>query len=603
MYTQRETKGCNRKRRFLYDVNENYSNTIFWVGAGVDADWPTLLPVGNRLMRYVLHTVFPDEVVIQNGTDDNAVEMMYRLRANKLNEFGIYINEKHGRKFPLIHNGIRLETVISVVRSFESGASTTGRLVAKNDEKLFLDGFRSFAEAKPNEVHFKLAYFLHEGASVVTSNYDTCILKAYNLLYGRELRETRLTDQIYKYDDGAKSGRLYYYHGIATNPQSLGITLNTVDNVFKGEFADFLTDKYQSSAIFYFLGYGCVDDLDVNVMFQHFRDHYLNASHSKAVCVLYPDKNGQGQLTNSQKSLMECFHSYRTVTMKLPNYFQKYFPLSIKEDAVLRQKLDFAINEKTMDVSSDAWKRDFIIPDKEYLASINRQLDYTLGINREYKKLSSASRRVMKWHDHYYRFYTGGSFLSRFERALAPDFLNTGHWRCTVNQSIAFLYKPEGRDPKGRINWKFVTTVNHRCKELWKCYTISPWLVSKREVTLLNRTIETVLNQYDVGNFVEPRAMFVLYYDKARLLYILSRNWAKCIEWIFNGISMYQKTSELDGIANGIVLFSEILKQASKDEVVDLDRLECNRICNLAYETSDKQYGDIRYYMQKMKTE
>lgn len=66
---------------------------------------------------------------------------------------------------------------------------------------------------------------------------------------------------------------------------------------------------------------------------------------------------------------------------------------------------------------------------------------------------------------------------------------------------------------------------------------------------------------------------------------------------------MYQKTSELDGIANGIVLFAEILKQASKDEVVDLDRLECDRICNLAYETSGKQYGDIRYYMQKMKTE
>lgn len=205
----------------MLNMINNYSNTIFWIGAGVDADWPTLLPVGNRLMRYVLHTVFPDEVVVQNSIDDNAVEMLYRLRADKLNEFGIYINERHGEEFPLIRNGIRLETVISVVRSFESDASTTGRLVARNDGKFFLEGFRSFAEAEPNIAHFKLAYFLHKGASVVTSNYDTCILKAYNLLYRRKLREHRLTDQIYRYDDEKKSGRLYYFHGIVLRTRNL----------------------------------------------------------------------------------------------------------------------------------------------------------------------------------------------------------------------------------------------------------------------------------------------------------------------------------------------------------------------------------------------
>lgn len=432
---------------------------------------------------------------------------------------------------------------------------------------------------------------------MVTSNYDTCILKAYNLLYGRKLKEHRLTDQIYRFDDEKESGRLYYFHGIATYPQSLGITLTTVDKVFNGEFADFLTEKYQTDTTFYFMGYGCVDDLDVNVMFQYFRDQYLNVSRSNAVCVLYPDENGQGCLTNSQKSLMKCFPSYRIVTMKLPNYFQTFLPLSRKEEEILREKQSLDVSRKTMAVSSDAWKRDFIIPDKEYLTSINRQLDYTLGINREYKKLSSASRSVMKWHDHFYGFYTGGSLLSRFERALAPDFLNTGHWRCTVNQSVAFLYKPEARDPQGRINWKLVATINHRCIELWKCYTKKTWFVSKRKVALLLQTIETVLDQYDISHFVEPRAMFVLYYDEARLLYILSRDWAKCRKWILDGISMYQKTSELDGIANGIVLYSEILKQASKDGIVDLDRAECMRICNLAHEISKPQYGDIRQYV------
>ena len=587
----------------MLNMINNYSNTIFWIGAGVDADWPTLLPVGNRLMRYVLHTVFPDEVVVQNSIDDNAVEMLYRLRADKLNEFGIYINERHGEEFPLIRNGIRLETVISVVRSFESDASTTGRLVARNDGKFFLEGFRSFAEAEPNIAHFKLAYFLHKGASVVTSNYDTCILKAYNLLYRRKLREHRLTDQIYRYDDEKKSGRLYYFHGIATYPQSLGITLNTVDNVFGGEFADFLTEKYRTDTTFCFLGYGCVDDFDVNMMFQDLRNQYLNVSRSKAVCVLYPDENGHGCLTNNQQSLMKCFPSYRTVTMKLPNFFKTFFPIRSKEEVILQEKQDLDVNRKATAVSSDTWKKDFIIPDKEYLTSINRQLDYTLGINRKYKKLSSTSRGVKKWHDHFYRFYTGGSFLSRFERALAPDFLNTGYLRCTVNQSVAFLYKSEARDPQGRINWKFVTTINHRCIELWNCYTKKPWLVSKRKVALLIRTIESVLDQYDVGCFVEPRAMFVLYYDEARLLYILSRNWSKCRKWILDGISMYQKTSELDGIANGIILYSKILKQASKDKIVELDRSECMRICNLAHETSKRQYGDIAYYMQKMKTE
>lgn len=575
------------------------SRTVFWVGAGADADQPTNLPVGNELMRFILHHVFTDG----NGavTQKTLAEQLYANRAEKMSEFCNYMNTVYSAGFPEIHNTIRLETVISVLREFEERASDNGTLMGGDYSTAhYLDGFKSFAEAKPNMTHIALAYLMHEGATLVTANYDNCILKAYRYLYGINLTEHKLTNQIYelKYeannvDKGCVNpGSLFYYHGVAWEPESLGITLQTIDNPFQGEFLEKVKSYYRNGSTFFFIGYGCVDNFDVNVMFHRLAHRYRNFSNTSAVCVLYPGKDGNAKLSEDQKELLECFPNYDAVVMRLPDLFGSYLDVwKGATDDIKKKVSDYYKAVKNVEIPDGWWAESFISPNKDYIESINRQLDYTLGIERVNPDKAKPSPHTKSWHK---RFYFPNLFRRKFEpliKIIAPDKLDSGRWLHSVKQSIELLESNEGKDAGEKINWISISAVNHRCKEMWMMF---PMISAKKTMRLLS-AIDTVLNTYSIADFTAPRARFVLYYDKARLEYMLYRDWVKSKSDILEGISLYISTSELEGIANGIKLYVDVLRRAVRSKKVMITREEYRIIESMSNDCIDQRYGKVFY--------
>ena len=129
----------------LLNNPKNMRNVVFWVGAGIDADAPTSLPLGEELTNFVL-----------KQTVDYAEDF---INANP-----------------------RLETIFNCIRLLEEN------IVSKTVDNPFLMGMQSFWYVQPNNNHFFLASKIKEGASVVTCNFDNCISMAYKTLGYGELR-------------------------------------------------------------------------------------------------------------------------------------------------------------------------------------------------------------------------------------------------------------------------------------------------------------------------------------------------------------------------------------------------------------------------------
>lgn len=82
----------------------NPNKIVFWVGAGIDADAPTCLPIGNQLTEYVLE--------LSCGIEG----------ANKIKEYWKDLSELIQRLFNdeiSISSIPRLETIFEAIKDFE----------------------------------------------------------------------------------------------------------------------------------------------------------------------------------------------------------------------------------------------------------------------------------------------------------------------------------------------------------------------------------------------------------------------------------------------------------------------------------------------------
>lgn len=135
----------------------------------------------------------------------------------------------------------------------------------------FLSEFTKLFHAKPNQTHFLLANLLHRKLvkNVITTNFDTCIEKAYRQASGSNLERlivyAESEEQLDHIDLDYKIIKL---HGCASKPSTLG---TTVDQITKTEF--FLKNKriveriLNSSSCILFLGYSCSDKWDITRIF------------------------------------------------------------------------------------------------------------------------------------------------------------------------------------------------------------------------------------------------------------------------------------------------------------------------------------------------
>lgn len=541
------------------------SELVFWIGAGVDADQPTNLPIGNALGSFVLEHVFNNKM---NGDD---VEKIFQNKMYRFEKFFHYMNDLYYCGFPESVTGIRLETILSNINNFEKNAE-------KNHKGSYIDGFRSFAEALPNSAHYALAAMLHEGATLITANYDTCIQTAYQDRYNSGMVETKLGNQIYKFvpDDGG--GILYYFHGIATHTKSLGITLDTIDNPFEGVFLDAVTNKYNGHCCFVFLGYGCVDDFDVNPLFRQLYDKKSDSDTSYAICVLYPDGRDQQTPTFKQMQMLRTFANYTWETARLPEFFRRHF------GGILADR--YVTNVCTED---GWWKKYFVKPPQELVDSMNSMLDFSLGTNRKINgRISSTALQ-----DWFNRFYTIARIRKKFRFSFNFDWTNNHKVYVSVNQAIQLLNMPIGRDEKNRINWKPVSAINHRCKDLVSQYSLDKKICSAADVSKLYISIDDILDKYSMNQFSEPREKMVLQYDLAMLMLIKQYPWRDISNQIIQGISLYLATSESEGVENGISLYVKILGLKLKyrdgdidnsSELLNIDKSEYKKIKIMAKE-------------------
>ncbi|MCM1179273.1 MAG: SIR2 family protein [Clostridium sp.] len=207
---------------------------VFWIGAGVDCNSPTNLPLANNLLEKIL--------VLTCGE-----------------EYAKSIKDQ----YELVYQGIpRMETVISEIKLFESELAIDSTIV---------NGLSSFLDAPPNSCHQVLAQFLNKGSNIVSLNYGNTIAKAFNMQYDNTFPTKPVFDEefrLYMYkSENITQGKIYHLHGVADDLRTIGISLNEVKKTFSPKFKEQLTEWINNSYCFIFLGYSCSDTLDVNPFF------------------------------------------------------------------------------------------------------------------------------------------------------------------------------------------------------------------------------------------------------------------------------------------------------------------------------------------------
>lgn len=295
------------EKLLIHIRNLPINKLVFWIGAGIDADKPTALPLGNGLMIEILKLACGSDVQEK------------LLKAWKINSLAIsqITNGKINiSEYP------RLETILEAIHSFEDNLLKPGTVIG---------GLQSFQDALPNQNHYILATMLHMGANIVTTNYDACISKAYQNLYGERGFYLSLKydgEGLYTYQsDHEGAGMVYHIHGVAQSILDIGATLSKVKNPITKRFDNLICNWINNDNCFIFLGYGGVDAFDVNPYFKSKSKFKKSLGIYIRHNMSYDDKEDDIIQGNDKESnLINCFSKsfvLYTNTNKFLNLFSK----------------------------------------------------------------------------------------------------------------------------------------------------------------------------------------------------------------------------------------------------------------------------------------
>ncbi len=229
------------------------SKIVFWIGAGIDHNVPTNLPLAKELLEKLIELTCGNE----------------------------YANKIKGQ-YDLLYDGPpRMETIISEIKLFES------ELTDSSKNGTVVPGFSSFLEAPPNQCHKILAQYLKQGSNIVSLNYGNTVSKAFNMQYNTNFPIVPMFDnemQMYLYsDESITQGKIYHPHGVAEDLDTIGISLSEVKKVLSPQFKRQITEWISSGYCFIFLGYSCSDTLDINPFFEHL--NFLSNNNSMAILI------------------------------------------------------------------------------------------------------------------------------------------------------------------------------------------------------------------------------------------------------------------------------------------------------------------------------
>jgi len=221
---------CDDAIKIVSSFNNN--DIIFWYGAGISVQKPTLLPLGNSLTEYYFKQILEDE---------------YFEFIEKYNEFRRIFKEYGDSGYP------RLESLFQIFRELNQNG------ISNYDKSI-----KFFSDTDPNINHYMLSSLFDSGSILITSNFDDCVEKAFRSMTGNELIWDK-ENQAFVLTKTEK--KIFHYHGIPDDLESIGISLDTVSSLNKN-FGEVLSNYLAKKMLFVFVGYSLSDDLDINPFFE-----------------------------------------------------------------------------------------------------------------------------------------------------------------------------------------------------------------------------------------------------------------------------------------------------------------------------------------------
>ena len=220
------------------------SKIIFWVGAGLDMNEPTLLPTGDEIV----------DVVSSLAVDRSFTDLMNEWKSNLT-----YLTKKDMTNLACDRQ-TRIHFIKDVLRFFDSQKTRPVSSIA---------GMKSFsADFIPSNIgHYTLAKYLHLGSSIVTTNYGNFIASAHGELFGEEHIYHKKSDLNICTFKNEWAGCIYHLHGVSENLYDEWTYYYTLDTI--RELPDFFKNIYlewlQNGCCVVYIGYSGADD-DVNLL-------------------------------------------------------------------------------------------------------------------------------------------------------------------------------------------------------------------------------------------------------------------------------------------------------------------------------------------------
>lgn len=254
-------------------VSINPSKTIFWVGAGVGANAPCSLPLGNELTDAYLKAALGEElterfILYWNNHVPQIRDCVQKGDWHAPGDGEQYTPDdvRSGRAW----DRPRLEFIIGEVNKLDQEFQSIRFQKPENRRryarKYSINAISHFAEAEPNILHYWLADFARAGAMIVTANFDTCIEKA---LMGNTPPDPAFCAGVRGIETGA--GFIYHIHGVATDrdiQKNLGATVNNISKRLPVEFTEKLKKCFLDGYDIVFVGYSGLDFFDVRPFFE-----------------------------------------------------------------------------------------------------------------------------------------------------------------------------------------------------------------------------------------------------------------------------------------------------------------------------------------------
>lgn len=379
----------------------NLSKLSIWTGAGISMDMPTKLPSGLELMNFVCdHILTHKSEILKKWKDIN----------------NVIADDLNTTAYPRME--VLLSSIAFVERYFIQEAN-------------FMSGFESFNEMRFNYNHLLLASLLHAGATIFTANFDLCIEKAYEYLYGEKLiskTKKGKKEIIYKTINGAE---IIHFHGTSISGKAMGNTLENITEIVEKSVFKRIVNSFKDGKINLFLGYSLSDVYDINSIFRRLysnnADDYTGKNY---IC------NHEGYDTRIEVKAQELFKGKVEVVSDNTTSFLKkvcsYFTGSVQDNIISNEERNIdwkELFEKKIHVTYELKLMTTI----DFLNKLNIAIDkIDINLIDDYNsirnKIKSDKRNIIEYHlaassEYYFNLYGDSRMDEYHKKALSRRFI------------------------------------------------------------------------------------------------------------------------------------------------------------------------------------